>query len=459
MLFPIRCAKRLSLLLTAFALTALPMSADAFPEGSYRGKITVGPVRLTLQFNISKDAEGNAVGTLDSPDQGVKGIAISVDYVSEDSVALSAASIDAEFKGHFTERGLDGVFSQKGHTFPLSMRKRALKVARRPQTPKPPYPYTTVDTTFGNREAGIVLAGTVVMPRGAGRKHRVPAVVFVSGSGLQNRDEELFGHRPFHVIADYLARRGIASLRYDDRGFGKSGGDGLSATTADFASDAAAAVEFLSGLEGIGKVGVIGHSEGGTIALMLAGGRKIRFAVSMAGAIAPLREVLLAQNRASFEKSGLAPELVEQAVALVDAVFAEKASRYLSGSDEPFKASDIAAEMKLDLPVHMLQVLDEKVTQFTPWLTHSLTVDAREYAARAKCPVLAINGDRDTQVDAAMNIGALKSAMPKSVVRTYPGLNHLFQHCRTGAVSEYGDIEETVSPEVLADIADFILGL
>ncbi len=275
------------------------LSAELFPEGSYRGKIAVGPSRLTLQFNISQNADGVAECTLDSPNQGAKGIGMTVDFISEDSVALSCASIGADFRGRFTDGGLEGELSQSGYKFPLKMRKRALKIARRPQTPKPPYPYTSIDTTFENSEAGITLAGTIVLPEGATRKSRVPAVVFVSGSGLQNRDEELFGHKPFLVIADYLARNGIASLRYDDRGFAKSGGDASEATTADFASDAAAAIKFLSGIDGIGKVGIIGHSEGGTIALMLAAERKPRFVVSLAGAILPLKDVMLAQNRAS----------------------------------------------------------------------------------------------------------------------------------------------------------------
>lgn len=274
------------------------LSAELFPEGSYRGKIAVGPSRLTLQFNILQNADGVAECTLDSPNQGAKGIGMTVDFISEDSLALSCASIGADFRGSFTDGGLEGVFSQSGYKFPLKMRKRALKIARRPQTPKPPYPYTSIDTTFENSEAGITLAGTIVLPQGVTRKSRVPAVVFVSGSGLQNRDEELFGHKPFLVIADYLARNGIASLRYDDRGFAKSGGDASEATTADFASDAAAAIKFLSGIDGIGKVGIIGHSEGGTIALMLAAERKPRFVVSLAGAILPLKDVMLEQNRA-----------------------------------------------------------------------------------------------------------------------------------------------------------------
>ncbi len=436
------------------------LSAEVFPEGSYRGKIAVGPSRLTLQFNISQNADGVAECTLDSPNQGAKGIGMTVDFISEDSVALSCASIGADFRGRFTDGGLEGELSQSGYKFPLKMRKRALKIARRPQTPKPPYPYTSIDTTFENSEAGITLAGTIVLPQGVTRKSRVPAVVFVSGSGLQNRDEELFGHKPFLVIADYLARNGIASLRYDDRGFAKSGGDASEATTADFASDAAAAIKFLSGIDGIGKVGIIGHSEGGTIALMLAAERKPRFVVSLAGAILPLKDVMLAQNRASFEKSGFAPEVVDKAVVLIDAVFSEQASRYLAGNNEPFKASDIAVLKGLDVPAQILEMLDANMKQlFTPWLSYSLTVDARKYAAKAKCPVLAINGEKDTQVDARTNLAAIREAQPKAVVKSYPELNHLFQHCKTGAISEYGDIEETISPEVLSDIVEFILCL
>lgn len=429
---------------TLCLLLSLNIIAQEIPDGTYSGSLSLGFSKLKLRINI--DPKGS---TLDSPDQGAFGIALDTDYLSADSVAFSCKALQAKYNATVKGDTLEGKFSQRGIGFKLNLIKQTEGI-QRPQNPKPPFPYESIDTVFANPRAGITLAGTLVTPHGATKEKPVPAVVFVSGSGAQNRDEELFDHKPFYVIADYLARNGIASLRYDDRGYAKSGGDLASATTADFADDALAAVEFLKSCEGIGNVGIIGHSEGGTIAFMVAAEHKIPFIVSLAGAIIPCKEILLEQNRRSLAKARMNDTQISETLRLLDAAFDNMAA----GKTVDIKA--LATELSIDLPAQIIDMLAKNTSKQTPWFNYFVGLRPLDYIAKVNSQILALGGDRDTQVSASANLDALKKAKGDAVTRIYPGLNHLFQHCRTGEVAEYGEITETISPEVLTDIVDFI---
>ena len=385
-------------------------------SGPWKGELRFGATKLSIVFRF----EGRKC-TMDSPDQGAKDLPTEIEFMSSDSVCVFQKQAGARFSGRIGDGKIVGKFQQGGANLPLELQPGDV-VRNRPQTPEPPFPYDQEDVTFSNGDA--TLSGTLVYPQGWNGRKKVPVAILVSGSGLQNRDEELFGHKPFLVIADYLARKGIATLRYDDRGAGKSTGDGATATTMDFMEDAAAGTEFLRSLGKFGKVGIIGHSEGGEIAYMLGAREKVDFLVSLAGPGIQGDSILLLQNLNALRKAGLTMGLTKEYVR-----FQVKANH-------------------------------------NPWLDFFIDYDPAQDIRQVRCPALVLIGDKDTQVEAAVNIPAIESNLPrgrrgrfvskKTRVETLPGLNHLFQHCQTGQSEEYPTIEETFSPEVLEMIATWI---
>ena len=397
--------KILMLIMGAAFLTATTARAQSNLSGSYVGKLDVGMAKLTIVLNV--DADGNA--TLESPDQTDQKIPANVDFLSADSVAVSIASLQASYKGRLVGDELQGTFAQGGFSFPLNLKEGKIE-RRRTQVIEGPLPYPTEEVTFRNEQDGATLAGTLSVPAGAEK-----VLIMVSGSGQQNRDEELMGHKPFAVIADYLARHGIATLRYDDRATGQSvGGEVANATSEDFARDAAAGIDFLRKDGRFKKVGVIGHSEGGLIAFMLSAQKKVDFIVSLAGPGVCGDSILLKQMQMQM------PDLTMEQMR------------------EVFKAQNNA------------------------WVNYFMVYDPSENVRHTTCPVLALNGKKDVQVDAEMNLGALRRLLPKNkknCIKAYDGLNHLFQHCTTGMPDEYGQIEETFSEEVLKDIVNWIVKL
>lgn len=338
-------------------------------------------------------------------------------------------------------------------------------IPARPQEPVPPFPYRSEEVFFDNPEAGIRLAGTLTLPA-EGRKF--PAVVLLTGSGAQNRDEELLEHKPFLVIADHLARRGIAVLRFDDRGFAQSEGDLKTATSEDFATDALAAAAYLKTRREVNKnkIGLAGHSEGGTVAFMAAAGRPsdVAFVVSMAGAGLRGDSISLMQIEDLARQKGFSDELIRLQTAPQ-----RKAIELLCGSTaQEFEDNLDAIAAQINPYFALLdQNTKEKMrvqlrAANTPWARFYMTHDPAEDIRAVKCPVLAVNGDKDLQVRATAHLPAIAAALEEGgndrcTTREYPGLNHLFQHSETGAIEEYGTIEETWSPEVLRDIADWIL--
>ena len=404
-----------TLLLLCLLCPFFGVSAQHAMDGVWTGKLNVGPQTLTLVLHVVHEATGNVVCSLDSPDQGAMNIPVKSDYCSADSISVSLEQLGLSYQGRLKGDEIVGTFTQ-GMAFPLTL-KRGEETLNRPQNPMEPFPYKTEEVTFINATDKATLVGTLSYPTDY-KKGKTPVVLMVTGSGQENRDEEIFGHKPFLVIADYLARHGVASLRYDDRGFGKStGGDVKHATTADFARDAASGIEFLHTLKCFSKVGVLGHSEGGSIAFMLGAKGKVDFVISMAGIGVRGDTALTAQ-----------------------------ANRLLELSGQPMRLST-------------LQYRVNAYMKKSPWLNFFMDYDSSGDISKTLCPVMAINGERDVQVISPLNLIGIKAHLtenPKNFVKEYPALNHLFQHCTTGNVSEYRMIEETISPEVLEDIVRFI---
>lgn len=422
-------------LLSLITLFLLCVSVYA-QTGSWSGKLTINGISLTIVFNLD---DSNT--TMDSPDQGAKGIKAEKTVTPEGKIIIKVPSIGASFEGIHLFDSLVGEFTQQGYRFPLTLKPGAPKL-KRPQTPVAPFPYSTEEVSFSNGDA--VLQGTLTIPQDSGKD--TPAVLLVTGSGLQNRDEEIFGHKPFAVIADALARAGIATLRYDDRGFGASTGDAINCTTEDLKNDALSGIELLRGR--FSKVGVAGHSEGGTIAFMLAAEKKLDFVISLAGGVISMKETLLKQNENALSKIGYTDEVVnEYCFALSDAFFA------VTNGKTPYDIDDTR------LPDELKQNFKAVIKQIsTPYMKYLLSLDARKLLAEVDCPVLAFNGTLDSQVDCKANLGALRDGLKPqtSTIVELDGVNHLFQHCKTGDVSEYKDIEETFAPEVLEQMIFWI---
>lgn len=425
--------------------------------GSWRGELVLGPNKLPLVFNFSEDEKGAPQCTMDSPNQGAKGIPTIVLYCSSDSVWVACTTIGASYGGRIADGTITGTFSQSGYSFPLVLTPEIPMDERRPQTPRPPYPYTTIDTTFAAPD-GAVMSATLTLPADVAKGKRVPAVVMVTGSGPQNRDEELFEHKPFAVIADYLARNGIASLRYDDRGTAKSGGDFASSTIYTFKDDAAAAIKMLRSLPEIESVGVIGHSEGGTIAFMLGAAGVPDFLISLAGMAVSGKETILSQNEHSLALAGITGAEQEQCLRLLGLVFDEMADQYRRGVSQPVDVDSIAVAEGIVVNPALMASLRASQGSRSNWYDAFLGIDARKYLEQVKCPVLAVNGERDTQVSPA-NLDVVKALVPGAQTLLLPELNHLLQHATTGEMEEYGEIRETISPEALAAMAAFIKGL
>lgn len=427
--------------------------------GSWSGKLNVGQTELSIVFNIANDKDNKLTCTMDSPDQNVKGIPAEITVTDGTKVTINISAIMATYEGELKDGMLKGTFSQSGMSFPLDM-KPGKAERNRPQTPKEPYPYKTEEVTFSNTEDNATLSGTLTYPVGYEKmkKGTMPVVVMVTGSGLQDRNEELFEHKPFLVIADFLARNGIASLRYDDRGMGKSTGDVADATTENFMKDALAAVEYARGTKNFGKTGVLGHSEGGCIAFMIAATGKADFIISMAGTGVRGDSILIEQNRVLLKMNGYTDKMCNDYAKALRGIY----DFIISGKttdDAKATVKEITGNAGISLPEAAADNMAKIMEMRNPWLNYFIALDPQPYIAKAKCPVMAVNGNSDTQVIASTNIGSIEKLLPKNeknMVKTYNGLNHLFQHCTTGSVSEYGKIEETISPEVLSDIATWI---
>lgn len=430
-------------------------------EGSWTGKLSVQGVQLTLVFHIEKDKNSGFIVTMDSPDQSVEGVPATMNSITADSVDIAISSIGARYLGKQQGDHIQGTFTQFGKSFPL-MLNRGVEELKRPQTPHAPYPYQTEEVTFQNAKANAVFSGTLTYPAGYEQmnKQKVPVVLMVTGSGQENRNEEIFDHQPFLVLADYLARHGIASLRYDDRGFAKSTGDASQSTMKDNAEDARCGFNYLKSLKKFGKIGVMGHSEGGSIAMMLAAEGLPDFIVSLAGMAERGDSLMLKQVYRAMEARGGAT-FARDYCKVLGAIYAYRNAKKDISHPEVVLDS-LLKQTNVSLPALSRQSLLPVITMQTPWVLDFIATDMACYLPKIKCPVMAVNGSKDVQVDAHDNLSALRKGLKpnkKNLIKEYEGLNHLFQHCTTGQTTEYRLIEETFAPEVMQDIVDWIKGL
>jgi len=459
------------------ALVTLLFSTIAFPsnneiiEGAWQGTLKVSGIEFRIVFKLSQGPEGILTATMDSPDQGAKDIPVDEVIFENGNLRLEIKSAMVTFEGKLKDDDLsiEGEWKQSGQSFPLVL-KRVDEPAevRRPQEPKKPYPYEEEEVVYENKEASVKLAGTLTIPSQEGP---FPAVLLISGSGPQDRDETILGHHPFLILADYLTRLNIAVLRVDDRGVGKSGGDFTQATSEDFASDVLAGLEYLKNREEINpkQIGLIGHSEGGIIAPMVAvQSSDIAFIILMAGTGLTGEEILYLQAELIARAEGVSDEVIAKNLSVQKQLFTvlkEERDDALTEKRLRTILEDVISEFELS--EKQKQTAEAKAEAqiksiLSPWFRYFLTYDPRPTLMKVKCPVLAINGQKDVQVPPKENLQAIEEALKAGgnqnhTIKELPGLNHLFQTAETGSLSEYARIEETISPIALKIMSDWIL--
>ncbi|PSQ97894.1 MAG: hypothetical protein BRD55_00365 [Bacteroidetes bacterium SW_9_63_38] len=426
------------------------------------GAISLGQTELRVVFRLQTDAQGDLTGTMDSPDQGATDIPISQVLVSEDTLRLRIPSIAGAYVGVYKDsiQAVEGVWVQGGRRLPLTLKSTdEPPVVRRPQEPSLPYPYKSTTVAFRNEEAGITLNGTLTYPADA--EGPVPGTVLVAGSGPSNRNAALMGHKPFLVLADALTRRGMAVLRFDERGVGASGGSQEGATTADFATDVVAAVEALSERPEVAEneIGIIGHSEGGLIAPMVAPqSDHVSFLVLLAAPGLPGDVILADQLDRRIRARGGNRRIRSLQKGTQKRIF----KILQQDTDSAETVSQLKKVMVQSRGISGEQAINSEVERLMdPWLRFFVTHDPRPTLRTVDVPVLALAGSKDQQVAPDTNQAAIAEALNADdnsdvTVRTLKGLNHLFQTAETGAPDEYGQIEETFAPKAIEIIATWI---
>lgn len=434
-------------------------------EGSWSGNIEMPGAKLKMVFNISKGESGILTAKLDVPQQGAIGLSVGEVKVSTDSLQLKVPAIMGLFKGKFISAdSIAGKWLQAGQSFPLNLKRTGeIKRINRPQTPQPPFAYSAEDVEYTNPQSGFKLAGTLTLPQNA---TNCPAVVLITGSGAQDRDETLYEHKPFFVIADYLTRNGIAVLRLDDRGVGGSEGITSEATSADFATDVKQGVSFLKERKEIDpdKIGLIGHSEGGMIAPMVANqSEDVAFIIMMAGLGIPGDSLLIEQTQLLARTSGMPEQRINAQLFVTKGII-----NILKKEAEPEKRSEslrsaVTGGMYNQMDADRQKMIDGQLKQYdNNWFSFLVSYDPRPDLSKVKCPVLALNGEKDLQVPPNSNLPEIKKALKEGGNSNFktmelPNLNHLFQTCESGLPQEYAQIEETISPEVLEIMKDWII--
>lgn len=424
-------------------------------NGSWEGKLNITPeTGLRLVLNIMGAGTESPSVTMDSPDQGAYGIPMQIDFLNNDSICISMAQLMMSYKGKLNNDTIFGNFLQGGLKLPLFLTPKDSSL-NRPQTPQPPFPYNSEEVSFPSDLDNASLYGTLLFPANANEE--TPFVILISGSGTQNRDEELFEHKPFAVIADYLARNGIGSLRYDDRGFDTSTGLSPNPTSYENALDAGGAIKFLKE-KGFRKIGIIGHSEGGLIADMLAANEEnINFVIEIGGPAVSGDSILVFQNEFLLRDGKLPEEYISMYITAMKGIFESLKDSDPNNFDETNYEifSDKWALNPVVAP--LAKNLKDNFLNPNPWIRYFINYDPLDDIKKITVPVLFIYGDNDTQVPPALNVPILEKEYPEARIKVYPELNHLMQHSKTGKVTEYPEIEETISPEVLNDIKLFIL--
>ena len=429
-------------------------------DGAWMGTLDVGVMKLRIVFHITNTEDG-LTATMDSPDQNANGLPVTSVTRDGASLKMELKQMAGRFEGKIAKEltTIEGTWTQGANTLPLVL-KRVKDAAelerRRRQNPVEPYPYRDEEVSYANHVASIEIAATLTIPPGKGP---FPAVLLITGSGPHDRDEALMGHRPFLVLSDYLTRHGIAVLRADKRGVGKSGGNFATGTTADFATDAEAGVAYLTKRPEVNphKIGLIGHSEGGIIAPMVAARNPdVAFIVMLAGPGVPGDQILVAQSRLIAEAAGQSPAEAEKNANQEHEVL----TLVKNEKDNAALESDLRKRLAGEVPDAQLGAQIKALT--SPWVQFFIAYDPAGALRKVRCPVLALNGEKDLQVPPKLNLPAIRQALEEGGNKHFetdelPGLNHLFQTARTGAPSEYAEIEETMSPVALEKMAGWIL--
>ena len=446
------------------------------PTEVWSGELSVLFQKLPLQFRVYRDTDGNEQIRMDSLAQKAGGFH-TIRSVKDNRWSLQVPQVAGKFTGELAPDGdsVSGKWSQGGPQLDLTLKRSQLAAApaplKRPQTPQPPFPYDVSEVRFESAEAGVRLAGTLTVPHTAKPGSGFPAAILISGSGPQDRDETLFEHRPFAVIADALTRSGIAVLRFDDRGTGQSTGNFAAADSRNFMQDALGALRFLQNDARLNPraIGLIGHSEGGLIGtLASASSVDVAFLVLLAGPGVSGREILLSQGELIARAEGITDEKLLQAQRRQQEVLIGTVLQQPADADLETLRTAALQELAEQLPAEPeareefeAELNGGLKTLHTGWFRFFLACNPGDDLQRVTCPVLALNGERDTQVDPKLNLPAIRSSLAaggnqRVTIEELPGLNHLFQTCRTGAVSEYEQIEETVSPLMLQKLTEWI---
>lgn len=453
-------------------------SSDLNVHGDWSGILDVG-MQLTLIFHVEQGVDGLLSAKVDCPEQRISGIAVDTIMLQDKLLKFAMENIKGSYEGSLNEEATEiiGTFTQSGISFPLVLKRGVLttEIPKRPQEPKPPYPYLEEEVNYENIAAGITLAGTLTLPNTQGP---FPVALLITGSGPHDRNEALLGHKPFLVLADHLTRCGIAVLRVDDRGVGKSTGIFGTATDADFASDVRAGVGYLKTRKEINaqQIGLIGHSCGGIIAPMVAAqSTDIAFIILMAGPGENGEKVVLEQAALIQCAEGVPQEVIELENKLRQQMFAivkkesdfdiaakqlrEVGTKYLATLSHTQKKiaeqnlSEVTCEANLDSIVKTIN---------TAWWRHFLTFEPTSVLKQIKVPVLALFGELDLQVSPRQNLPVVAGALQEAGNSDYtmvelPRHNHLLQVCQTGSIREYGKIEETISPLALHTMSEWIM--
>jgi len=461
-----------------FCTISLLLSLNTFGQnqfaGNWEGKLDVGP-GLRIMFHIAEE-NGKLTATMDSPDQGATGLAVNNTEVKGDSLFMNIAVVRGKYAGRLTDaQTISGQLQQGTKAMPLDLKKTERASSyNRPQTPKAPYAYKSEDVTYTSSDQSITYGATITIPQGEGP---FPAVLLVSGSGQQNRDEEIFEHKPFAVIANCLTNAGYVVLRVDDRGVGKTTGNPATATTDDFVADATTGFNYLLSRKETDakKTGILGHSEGGLIAeIMAAENKNIAFAILNGAPGIPITELMVEQNRAVLLQAGMSKELTDKYLdlyrsickATIQAANASEAKKLIASAIRTWRANTDAATVMLTTGITNdeteQKIIEKTQAEFTThWFRKFLSYNPQRYLSNVSCKVLAIGGEKDIQVIPASNLAGIKAALKKSKSKSYevkelPGLNHLLQTCKTCTPQEYKELEETIAPTALETIREWL---
>lgn len=433
-------------------LTSSLCWAQSF-NGTWNGSMKINGSKFTVVIRIN-----NKKCTIDAPNQGIKNIPAEILFESKDSISLLAKNIQSSFSGKKTDKTITGTFTQKAKKTTLTL-TQGNYVQKRPQTPKGPFRYINRNITFKNTRDGALLAGTLTLPKNYTSK--TPIVVLVTTKGLQNRDMEFNGHKPYLVLANHLALNGIGSLRYDDRSAGGSKGNVSKATIKTFASDAEAAIKYLKNTQKFTNIGLLGHNEGGTIGIMLGHSGLTKFTITLAAPAQDGSKILINQHYNMLYDQKVPNFIIEKYCNALEKIFEmRKQGETFSNPDE--KVKEIATALNTSIPDYIATNLKTTMKQWTPWSDFYIKYDPMEDIRQIQGPVLVLFAERDIQIPFKYNEQLFIENLPEnehSQVRSFPELNHMFQHCTSGHTMEYGEIEETISPEILEKITTWIKSL